>query len=229
VKVISQSIPKQKYLPNEDRWVVKSPVYAVADGAGGTGILCGEWAEQLVTNLPNEPFIDFTAFVAWLEPLAEAFILQHEQTLQADTHQLKRFYQEGSACTLAVLWELPNEVRWLTYGDSLVVYQDTNGAVQSFPYQDPNQFSGGTHLLNWMSLPNETVWATGSFPKTPNAHYYLATDAVGKHLLTLLQNAPEKVTALQNALLTEASFQAYISQHPAIEEDDYTMIHIHNA
>ena len=80
-----------------------------------------------------------------------------------------------------------------------------------------------------MTLPNETAWASGSFPKTPNAHYYLATDAMGKHLLTLLQNVPEKVNALQDALLTETSFQAYISLHPEIEEDDYTMIHIHNA
>lgn len=229
MRVISQSIPKQKDLPNEDRGVVNPPVYAVADGAGGTGILCGEWAGQLVTNLPKKPFPDFTAFVAWLEPLAEAFVLQHEQTLQADTHQLKRFYQEGSACTLAVLWALPNAMHWLTYGDSLVVYQDANGAVQSLPYQDPKQFSGGTHLLNWMNLPNETVWATGSFPLSPNAHYYLATDAMGKHLLTLLQNAPEEVNALQAALSTASAFQAYISHHPEIEEDDYTLIHIHNA
>ena len=43
-------------LPNEDRiWVEHPYVLALVDGAGGTGILCGEWAEFLLKYLPDTP------------------------------------------------------------------------------------------------------------------------------------------------------------------------------
>lgn len=229
MRITYAAISKRNHLSSEDRHIVHQDIlYAVSDGAGGTGILCEEWAAYLLDHLPSKPFIDFNHFILWLEPLAETFVSKNEQLLQNDNHQLKRFYQEGSAATLAVLWETPNEIFWLSYGDSLLVYQDSNGQIESHPFQDPEQFSGGTYLLNWMNLPQESAFQMGRFPKTKGAHYYLATDAIGKHLLSLLQTSPNEVVNLQEALESEKIFRKYILDHPTIEEDDYTLIHIHN-
>ena len=48
-QTISKTHNNPSPLPNEDRiWVEHSHIWALADGAGGTGILCGEWAEFLL-------------------------------------------------------------------------------------------------------------------------------------------------------------------------------------
>lgn len=62
-------------LPNEDRvWVEHPHVWALA---GGIGILCGEWAEFLLKNLPDDPIHTFEEFITWLEPLTEVFVQQY--------------------------------------------------------------------------------------------------------------------------------------------------------
>lgn len=209
-------------LPNEDAFRVAEGFLALADGAGGTGLLCGEWAAYLVHHLPATPLCTFATFMEWLEPLAEAFVSQYEPIIQHDSYQLKRFYTEGSACTLAALWFTPHAVCWLTYGDSLVV-RKFNESYEGHPFQYPHELSGSTHLLNWSKMPQAEVLQLGEWPAEVAAQYYLATDAIGKHLLKLLSEG-QNLDALKAALISEEAFKNYISQYPDIEEDDYTLI-----
>ena len=50
----------------------------ISGWCGGTGILCGEWAEFLLKYLRDAPIHTFEEFITWLEPLTEAFVKQFE-------------------------------------------------------------------------------------------------------------------------------------------------------
>lgn len=214
-------------LPNEDRISLAQPnIWAVADGAGGTGILCGEWAEFLLKHLPKAFISNWEEFINWLEPLTEAFVQEYEPLMQKDTFQLKRFYQEGSASTLAVVWQVDDIFHWLTFGDSHVFFYADNH-LESYPFQSAEELSGGTHLLNCSIFPNELGFRSGSFEGKYTA-CLLATDAISKHILQQCQTHPEDfyilLDTLSQSLESQESFWQYIQNNPTIEEDDYSLI-----
>ena len=226
-QTISKTHNSPSPLPNEDRiWVEHPNIWALADGAGGTGILCGEWAEFLLKHLPDAPIHTFEEFISWLEPLTEAFVQQYEPLMQQDIFQLKRFYQEGSASTLVAVWQTENEFYWLTFGDSHVFFYASNH-LESYPFQKSEQLSGGTHLLNWSVFPNELGFRSGTIPKD-KIICLLATDAISKHILEHYQNSPKEFKAfiktISKALKSEETFWQYIKSNPDIEDDDYSLI-----
>lgn len=214
-------------LPNEDRISLAQPnTWAVADGAGGTGILCGEWAEFLLKHLPKAFISNWEEFITWLEPLTEAFVQEYEPLMQKDTFQLKRFYQEGSASTLALVWQVDDVFHWLTFGDSHVFFYADNH-LESYPFQSAEELSGGTHLLNCSIFPNELGFRSGSFEGKYTA-CLLATDAISKYILQQYQTHPEDfdilLDTLTQSLESQESFWQYIQNNPRIEEDDYSLI-----
>ena len=226
-QTISKTHNSPSPLPNEDRiWVEHPHVWALADGAGGTGILCGEWAEFLLKHLPDTPIRTFEEFITWLEPQTEAFVQQYEPLMQQDVFQLKRFYQEGSASTLVAVWQTENEFHWLIFGDSHVFFY-ANNRLESYPFQKSEELSGGTHLLNWSVFPNELGFRSGTIPKG-KVVCLLATDAISKHILEHYQNNPKGFKALiktiSKALKSEETFWQYIKNNPDIEDDDYSII-----
>lgn len=226
-QTISKTHKSPSPLPNEDRMRVGHlHVWALADGAGGTGILCGEWAEFLLNHLPTQPILTFEEFVSWLAPQTEAFVQQYEPVMQQDAFQLKRFYQEGSACTLAVIWKVEEIFHWLTFGDSHVFFYADN-QVESHPFQTAQALSGGTHLLNWSLFPNELGFRSGTFSQKYE-YCLLATDAISKHILQHCQDKPTGfdtfLQTLTKALQSEEMFWQYIKSKSDIEEDDYSLI-----
>jgi Protein phosphatase 2C len=226
-QTISKTHNSPSPLPNEDRiWVERPRVWALADGAGGTGILCGEWAEFLLKNLPDAPIHTFEEFITWLEPQTEAFVQQYEPLMQQDVFQLKRFYQEGSASTLVAVWQTENEFHWLTFGDSHVFFY-ANNCLESYPFQKSEELSGGTHLLNWSVFPNELGFRSGTILKD-KVVCLLATDAISKHILEHYHNNPKGfktfIKTISKALKSEEIFWQYIKNNPDIEEDDYSLI-----
>jgi hypothetical protein len=226
-QTISKTHNSPSPLPNEDRiWVDHPPIWALADGAGGTGILCGEWAEFLLKHLPDAPIHTFEEFITWLEPQTEAFVQQYEPLMQQDVFQLKRFYQEGSASTLVAVWQTENEFHWLTFGDSHVFFY-ANNHLESYPFQKSEELSGGTHLLNWSIFPNELGFRSGTISKD-KVVCLLATDAISKHILEYYQNNPKGFKAflktISKALKSEETFWQYIKSNTDIEDDDYSLI-----
>ena len=226
-QTLSKTYNNPSPLPNEDRVLVALPqVVAVADGAGGTGILCGEWAEFLLNHLPSQAIHTFEEFIKWLEPQTEAFMTAFEPQMQQDAFQLKRFYQEGSACTLAVIWLTEEAYHWLTFGDSHVFFYGDNH-LESHPFQIAEALSGGTHLLNWSVFPDEKGFKTGTF-SLKSSYCLLATDAISKHILQTYQSQSIDfmgfLQTLSEALTSEEHFWQYLKNHPDIEEDDYTLV-----
>jgi hypothetical protein len=228
LNVRSQSVPKDfvSVNHNEDRFLVAENFIALADGAGGTGILCGEWAEFLLSKLPDEPISCFEDFKFWLEQHVDDFLEEYEPKISHDSYKMRRFYEEGSASTLAVVWQKGNKYHWLTYGDSHVfIVNKTN--VKTYPYKKAEDFERGTHLLNWTNQPTELGFKQGSFSKT--SCIILATDAISKHIFEkyIDQNTSKKWLPIEDLfrhLETKQSFIDCIKAETSIAEDDYSMI-----
>lgn len=213
---------------NEDRLCQKSYLHSVADGAGGTGILCGEWAEYVLSNLPESAIVSFEGFIDWFRNFSDAFVEHYEPILRHDPFQLRKFYEEGSACTLAGFWIEEKEIHWLTYGDAHV-FSIAEDVFESFPCQARDQLLGGTHLINWSRLPDEEGFQCGAFSLKSDAVYLLATDEISKHIFYLKESEENFHLALEElwvSLDNEKSFRQYIQRHPDIGEDDYTIIFI---
>lgn len=213
---------------NEDRLLVQQVFFSIADGAGGTGILCGEWAEYVLSHLPEQAISSFDSFQQWFENFAEKFVEEHEPPLFLDSFQIRKFYEEGSACTLAALWLEGHQAHWLTYGDAHV-FHITATAFESAPFQSREEFSRGTHLLNWNAMPDPYGFKSGTFDLLESSTLLLATDEISKHIFYLRDSSASLEHALEqiyDAMENEQTFRQYIVAHPDIEEDDYTLIFI---
>lgn len=213
---------------SEDHLRQERNLNSVADGAGGTGILCGEWAEYVLSHLTDNAILSFDSFLKLFENFAEKFVEQHEPRLIRDSFQLRKFYSEGSACTLAALWVEGDQAHWLTYGDAHV-FHITATAFESAPFQSRGQFSRGTHLLNWNAMPDPDGFKSGTFDLLESSTLLLATDEISKHIFFLRDSSANLEHALEqiyDAMENEQTFRQYIVAHPDIEEDDYTLIFI---
>lgn len=228
LNVRSQSIPKDfvSVNLNEDRVRVTENFMALADGAGGTGIFCGEWAKFLLAKLPPDPIRSFEDFKIWLEQNVDDFLAQYEPIIAQDSYKMRRFYEEGSASTLAVVWQKGNKYHWLTYGDShlFIVNKDN---IKTYPYKKAEDFERGTHLLNWTNQPTKMGFKQGSCSKPSG--FILATDAISKHIFEKYTAQDTDKISLQmedffRYLENEQSFIEYIKYEPSIAEDDYSMI-----
>lgn len=225
-KPLYQTIPKDfiNQAVNEDRVRCENNFIAIADGAGGTGMYCGEWAEFLLGNLPNVPITNFEDFKIWFIDLQEPFLAKYEPNDTIDGHIKRRFYEEGSSATLAVVWQLENEYHWLCYGDSQIFFFGQKG-FQSYPFKTSAEFEGATQLLNWMNLPDKTAFLTGII-SIADCKVILATDTIAKHIFTLLENNTDQPVfkKLQKILKTSKKTISYIKAQPEIGEDDYSII-----
>ncbi len=211
---------------NEDQLRLSENFIALADGAGGTGILCGEWAEFLLNKIPEQPIKTFENFKDWLEQNIDCFLETFEPIVSKDNFKMRRFYEEGSASTLAVVWQKGNKFHWITYGDSHVFILNKN-RLQTFPHKSAADFERGTYLLNWTYQPNEAGFNHGTCSKT--CSFLLATDAISKHIFEKYidpngKSEPIPLDELFEVLDTEQSFITYIKSEPTIPSDDYTMI-----
>ncbi len=211
---------------NEDRVRIAESFVALADGAGGTGILCGEWAEFLLNKIPEQPIMAFEDFKAWFEQNIDDFLEKYEPFVTQDSYKMRRFYEEGSASTLVVVWQKGNKFYWITYGDSHIFVLNKN-RIRTFPHKSAADFERGTYLLNWTNQPNEAGFNHGYCSKTSS--FVLATDAISKHIFEKYIDPTEKTEAMPldelfGVLDTEQSFISYIKSEPTIATDDYSMI-----
>lgn len=212
----------------EDSVYKTSTFSAVADGAGGTGIYCGEWADFVLKALPTESIQSFKEFTQWMETFAEDFIEKYEPLVQQDSFKLRKFYDEGSACTLACVWPVGNQYHWITYGDAHVFFINSRN-FKSFPFKARQDFQNGTHLLNWMQMPDESGFQSGTITKTKTTQVLLATDEISKHILYLKENSRsfrKDLNKLYQAMDTDESFLEYVLNQEDIGEDDYSLIYL---
>ncbi len=78
---------------------------AVSDGAGGAGIYCKSWAEHLVSNQPDNPFVDKANADEWFLKNSESFYIENIEAInKKDSFVLEKFIKEGSYATLVFVW-----------------------------------------------------------------------------------------------------------------------------
>lgn len=218
-----QSVGKEApaYLDNEDasRTNDGAGVWAVADGAGGTGIYAGEWAQHLVRQVPNEPFCDPVQLVQWLDGHWEGFFNQYRLRTPDGYLIEHKFMHEGSGATLATLHERDGQLHWSVYGDAVVLcFQLSTGELRA-ANPDPRQFATAPDLLNWLTPPEPEGFRLGAWPHEPGQQYALLSDALGQYLLlasATLQGDGESVRELarQSTALGNRA-QAHLAHWPS--------------
>lgn len=211
---------------SEDSLMISSSKLAIADGAGGTGIYCGEWAEKLVESLPTKPITTFQEFSQFLQPISEEFSKKVDQLVSSDEFKESKFWDEGSASTLVACWIVEKEIKWIAYGDSQVMYLDQNGMLHSFPNQKSSELTGGTHLLNCNQLPETQHLHIGTINLKDCNRILLASDAVSKMILEQNEGGTDinkHLIKLYNRANKENDFLKYVKSK-GIEPDDYSLI-----
>ncbi len=194
---------------NEDTFVVEmhqNTVFAVSDGAGGSGIFARDWANTLLKNLPDKPFADIKALNEWIESFWEKFYLEKKQEIEHNTAQnlvdfVKiKFNEEGSFATLLAVWITENHIKTVAFGDStLVVYYPNTKKCVFFPYTDVLDYENNPFLLNWHETANEKGFFAHTFDIDTNfhtpLHLYLVTDALAQylHCAYLATHFPDKL------------------------------------
>lgn len=167
---------------NEDALFIGNNIFAIADGAGGTGIMANKWAEKLLSCIPDKPFESPRALNVWISGFWEDFYKEHLSSLQQDHWQLNKFEDEGSSATLSAIWQLShNNFEYNSYGDSaLFIYNKQNGTLRI--QQDLisiNSFTGSPPLLNWKSEEiEEKHFYREKFTLKPDEVAILATDGM---------------------------------------------------
>ena len=183
----AQTIGKEApvYPDNEDAYLVDSQggVWAVADGAGGTGLYAGQWAQFLVEQVPGEPFGDFSALTDWLERCWAAFFAEFQP--QAATHYLteRKFMNEGSGATLATLHQRADTLHWMVYGDAVALCFNVLSGEMRVAKPGLSQFELAPYLLNWNSAPQPDSFACGYWNHEPGNTYALFSDTLGQFVL----------------------------------------------
>lgn len=198
-----QSVGKEAplYADNEDAAHADDPanVWAVADGAGGTGIFVGEWAQYLVQRVSAQPFADLNDLSNWLDGHWMSFFDRYWPRAEADPFINYKFMYEGSGATLATLHQRDNQLHWLVYGDAVVVqYQPTTDTLIA-ANPDLRQFESAPYLLNWLDFPKADGMQSGVWPHQPGQQYALLTDTLGQYMLmahAALSGDPASLAAL---------------------------------
>lgn len=157
---IHNFIDKDHESENEDSVHVKESDYyyrfALADGAGGAGIFCKNWAEHLTSNQPEEPISNSEIAKKWFLDLSHVF---HDNQLNKiktdDPTVIEKFYQEGSYSTVLYCWisKKDNKLYYTAIGDStLFVLGWKNNKYETkliTSLTDQSRLDESPSLLNW--------------------------------------------------------------------------------
>jgi len=218
------SFPEEK---GEDRFQIGKNFAAVADGSGGTGIFCGEWADYLLQHITTQPIVTYEDFIAYLYPLAGSFSSEFENIVGNDAYKKNRFFLEGSSSTLAIIWWDEIVIRWITYGDSHIIFiRDEN--IESHPFKLSSEFSGESPLINWKTVPKEGYFMTGEINREGLKRVIIATDAVSKYVLNTFEklNKGQSKKFIDQLYKSCGSLKTFceIIETGRIDIDDYTIL-----
>lgn len=180
--------------PNEDRFRVAETgdglLAAVSDGAGSSGLYCGQWAQALVDHLPDTPFPNRGAVDPWMGGFWKQFADEAKRLAADAPTRHTKLIREGSCATLSVCWLRRTDagvtLHWMGYGDSpLCVFEWRDGQpalISSHP-GSLAKFDQAPFLLNWKDVPHKDHIRGGVVHLPPQATVMLASDGIGQFVL----------------------------------------------
>ena len=205
--------------------------FAIADGAGGVGIFCGEWARFLVNNQPDKPFTDEFSFQNWLSNLSRDFYNEIFKSIDEKAYNVKeKFLIEGSYATLIYCWlnESTNEMYYAGCGDlGLFVFEDVKNKFEPrfiFPINNQHKLNQSPEFINW----NRTINPTFSVKKIKlmdKSLILLATDSLSRMLiLYIIANLDKpRVVQLMSVNLIEETLHEYFKELDYIKTNNLSL------
>lgn len=172
---------------NEDAVRADYNVIAVSDGAGGGGVFAERWSGYLVYNLPSIPITTFAELDSWIDGIWENFYNDCEAwaTKQHDGLFLQKFYDEGSFATLAALWPGEDEMRWMTYGDSVVFHYNYRTHMLEHSFSELKDFNNPPYLINCKDPLQPEGFKSGSFKGDDDSVYFVTSDTLAHYILMM--------------------------------------------
>jgi len=177
---------------NEDRINVlktnNSYIFGVADGAGSSGIYCGEWAEMLLENIPKNPIKNCLQLNLWVQNVFPDFYHKYK-SISDDDFIKNKFINEGSYCSLLIAWLTCNYNKYklesIIYGDtSLFIFQKDATLKQLYPYDSVDQFKNSPYLISLLKDANQEHFIHKTFDIDSSDIIIAATDGFAKFLLS---------------------------------------------
>jgi hypothetical protein len=188
VQFHSKSIAKPEegfFVVKEDAVRIEPGLFAVSDGAGGTGVCAERWANYLLENLPLSPIQDFQGFNQWQNEIWEKYFEDTEYELRTSVPAaLPKFQNEGSSATLAVAW-VGEQTKLLAFGDAVCLFFSGDTMMLKSSNIRLSDFLESPYLLNCREEPiPDGFWGDTVRPQNGDM-LILASDAIGYHLLGL--------------------------------------------
>lgn len=165
-------------------------MYAITDGAGGSGVFSKEWSRYLSEKIPKIPSeFAYSKSIEWFNIISKGFyedIIANQDL--SDLILQRKVFKEGSYSTLTVCWidKHSNEIFYSSTGDSCILYFEKENntyylkAISSLNKQE--EIDEAPSLLNWnieitQQLPFDSLEIENEF------RLILASDSLSKWIL----------------------------------------------
>lgn len=211
-------------------------VAAIADGVSET-ILCGEWADLLVTRFVDLPPEQFSppAVLAWLtEPRAEFTRGLVEWASHKAYYHQRKARQEGAQATFlgfrvtrapgdpapAAVWQA------VAVGDCCLFHWRQGHCIRTWPITKVEAFGRTPRVIGNYPQPEESEQAIQSTEGDclPGDFFFLTTDAMGEFLLKHLQRITAPDAFLTTSASSWADWLADQRTQKLIRNDDVTLL-----
>ena len=226
---------------NEDVFAIDAQGHAAAlsDGASESfdsqtwgRLLCEAFLQEAITLRPDtpEPFIR-----AVLAKARAAFA--HRMAARTLSWSQQAALSRGNFASLVGVRESSDQVALVAIGDSLVMWQDTRGRLQSWVLQNSEEFRRSPVLLGSDPRTDAVLfgserrrWGACQIPKANvlDGRIWLMTDAIGAYVTRLNEQSlvPNAIELLQSDIDSLSDWSRQKRFHHELRIDDTTLLSI---
>jgi hypothetical protein len=204
--------PGESESKNEDAILVNKDnrIFAIADGAGGAGLFCRQWADFIISNIPDHPITNEIDFTNWFNKLREDYNNQKKAETKIQFPELTEKYStEGSLCTLVVLWIVNKKTYMMSCGDSALFLFTNKKYFCNLSYpsfmQRPNLLSSIKEYPSGKVFFKQEIFY-------PKQYYILCSDAIAQYIYCSYLYANSHTAENQKILQTVKDDYEFLSQ-----------------
>jgi len=181
---------------------------ALADGAGGAGIYCKDWARCLVDQASKlELPISDESLDEWILAVSKLFYRNMIDKVDMDIYTREKFLISGSYSTLVLVWidDKNYKCHYSGTGDSCVFIfrkgDDRYDPILLYPYSEFEFLDQNPHLVNWRKKNNLKEIKTLDLQK--DDMIFIGTDAIARWILLILLKSNSNIESFLNSTLVK--------------------------